>query len=483
MRDSRSARPTCGRRFASTPLWVSTMHAAAASSPRGRPAFPRRCSPSTRTSATWTACARRRERGKALGFFGRSVIHPAQVGTINDVFTPTEGELRAARELTAALDDALLGDVGAVALPDGRFVDRAVAEQARETVATRRAPRRDDGRERPPRGARTRRGGVRPRAAARSGDPGLAQPSRLPDGAAAPARRQRPPRRQLRRERDHRHGRPRRHPRRRARPRVVARSRCTAGASASEAQRGGRFSVQRHRDDGSGRVPRRAPRRARRARHGRPRARRASQCGRPATGPRAERASRSGPAMPSSSAPAGPVTGAIPPTFVGQERGAPGPDESAARWLAERRVALTGGETVAYEQIPPGQGHALLPVHVLLLVEHGIHIVEMLDLERLAAQRRSRVPLRARAAEDRRRHRLAGPSARRRLAMSPTLVESARRVRRSLPRARSPAGGLGRREAPPARPGRQRARRPRRSRWRRLCDRSLSAGAGPAKRA
>jgi kynurenine formamidase len=76
-----------------------------------------------------------------------------------------------------------------------------------------------------------------------------------------------------------------------------------------------------------------------------------------------------------------------PATFVGLERGAPGPDESAARWLAERRVTLTGGETVAYEQIPPEQGHALLPVHVLLLVEHGIHIVEMLDLERLAANR------------------------------------------------------------------------------------------------
>jgi kynurenine formamidase len=74
-----------------------------------------------------------------------------------------------------------------------------------------------------------------------------------------------------------------------------------------------------------------------------------------------------------------------PAAFLGLERGAPGPDESAALWLAGRRVALTGGETVAYEQIPPGEGHALLPVHVLLLVEHGIHIVEMLDLERLAA--------------------------------------------------------------------------------------------------
>jgi kynurenine formamidase len=73
-----------------------------------------------------------------------------------------------------------------------------------------------------------------------------------------------------------------------------------------------------------------------------------------------------------------------PATFVGLEHGAPGPDESAARWLAELGVSLTGGETVAYEQIPRGQGHALLPVHVLLLVEHGIPIVEMLDLGSLS---------------------------------------------------------------------------------------------------
>jgi kynurenine formamidase len=74
-----------------------------------------------------------------------------------------------------------------------------------------------------------------------------------------------------------------------------------------------------------------------------------------------------------------------PPTFLGLERGAPGPDESAGRWLAERQIALAGAETVAFEQIAAGRGHALLPVHVLLLVEHGIPIVEMLDLERLAA--------------------------------------------------------------------------------------------------
>jgi kynurenine formamidase len=70
-------------------------------------------------------------------------------------------------------------------------------------------------------------------------------------------------------------------------------------------------------------------------------------------------------------------------TFLGHAGGVPGPDESAAHWLAERGVWLTGGETVAYEWIPPGRGHALLPVHRILLVEAGIHIVEMMELTRL----------------------------------------------------------------------------------------------------
>ncbi len=73
--------------------------------------------------------------------------------------------------------------------------------------------------------------------------------------------------------------------------------------------------------------------------------------------------------------------------FVGHERGVPGPDESAAAWLAERRARITGAETIAYECIPAGAGHARLPVHRLLLVEHGIHIIEALNLAALAAAR------------------------------------------------------------------------------------------------
>jgi citrate lyase subunit beta/citryl-CoA lyase len=75
------------------------------------------------------------ERGKALGFFGRSAIHPGQLGVINEVFTPSAEELAAAREIVNALGKAGADGSGAVALPDGRFVDRAVAEQAQGVVA------------------------------------------------------------------------------------------------------------------------------------------------------------------------------------------------------------------------------------------------------------------------------------------------------------------------------------------------------------
>jgi kynurenine formamidase len=73
--------------------------------------------------------------------------------------------------------------------------------------------------------------------------------------------------------------------------------------------------------------------------------------------------------------------------YAGWTTGVPGPDESAARWLAERRVRVSGADTIAYEWLAPGAGHSKLPVHTILLVEHGIHIVEVMALEQLAANR------------------------------------------------------------------------------------------------
>jgi kynurenine formamidase len=77
---------------------------------------------------------------------------------------------------------------------------------------------------------------------------------------------------------------------------------------------------------------------------------------------------------------------ATPLTYLGHDSGVPGPDTSAAEWLATA-CRVTGHDSMAYEHVPPGAGHALLPVHRTLLVEHGIHIIENLDLEQLAADR------------------------------------------------------------------------------------------------
>jgi kynurenine formamidase len=72
--------------------------------------------------------------------------------------------------------------------------------------------------------------------------------------------------------------------------------------------------------------------------------------------------------------------------YIGRDSGVPGIGLEAARWLADQGVRALGSDTIAFEHIPPGQGHALLPVHGLLLVERGIPIVETMALDELAAQ-------------------------------------------------------------------------------------------------
>jgi kynurenine formamidase len=71
---------------------------------------------------------------------------------------------------------------------------------------------------------------------------------------------------------------------------------------------------------------------------------------------------------------------------MAEHRG-PGPDESAARLLADRGVIATGSDTETYEVQPapdPGEPANPQPVHTLLLIERGIYIMESLDLEGLA---------------------------------------------------------------------------------------------------
>jgi len=77
------------------------------------------------------------EFARSLGFFGKSAIHPRQLPTLHEVFTPSEQEVGWAREVMAAFEAA---GGAALRLPGGEFVDLPVARRARrllELAATR----------------------------------------------------------------------------------------------------------------------------------------------------------------------------------------------------------------------------------------------------------------------------------------------------------------------------------------------------------
>jgi len=66
--------------------------------------------------------------------------------------------------------------------------------------------------------------------------------------------------------------------------------------------------------------------------------------------------------------------------FISEIRG-PGAGRAGAEWLSARGIYAAGSDTVAFEKSPD----PAMPVHVHLLVEKGIHIIECLHLEELAA--------------------------------------------------------------------------------------------------
>jgi kynurenine formamidase len=66
--------------------------------------------------------------------------------------------------------------------------------------------------------------------------------------------------------------------------------------------------------------------------------------------------------------------------FISEVHG-PGPGIAGARWLSDRGIFAAGSDTVAFELVPA----PAMPVHVHLLVERGIHIIECLNLEEMAS--------------------------------------------------------------------------------------------------
>ncbi|SMF04642.1 citrate lyase subunit beta/citryl-CoA lyase [Cellulosimicrobium cellulans J34] len=73
--------------------------------------------------------------GRALGFCGRTAIHPGQLDTIRDAFLPSPEEEAHAREVVERVGDAAASGTGVVALDDGTFLDVAMVERARTVLA------------------------------------------------------------------------------------------------------------------------------------------------------------------------------------------------------------------------------------------------------------------------------------------------------------------------------------------------------------
>lgn len=70
----------------------------------------------------------------------------------------------------------------------------------------------------------------------------------------------------------------------------------------------------------------------------------------------------------------------------------PGMEASVSHWLAEKRVVAVGADNMAWD-LPDAWDSELgvrLPGHLILLVRHGIYIIENLQLEELAAAKAHR---------------------------------------------------------------------------------------------
>ena len=79
------------------------------------------------------AFARECAEGAAMGFDGKTLIHPAQIDSAAAAFTPTDQQVEAARKVLAALEEAEARGAGAAQL-DGQMLDEAVAVAARRTL-------------------------------------------------------------------------------------------------------------------------------------------------------------------------------------------------------------------------------------------------------------------------------------------------------------------------------------------------------------
>jgi kynurenine formamidase len=71
--------------------------------------------------------------------------------------------------------------------------------------------------------------------------------------------------------------------------------------------------------------------------------------------------------------------------YLGEQ--SPGPGQDAARWIIGRKVRLAGNDTATFEKRPAAYGKELFSVHMMLLADSGIYIMESANLDPLADAR------------------------------------------------------------------------------------------------
>jgi citrate lyase beta subunit len=70
---------------------------------------------------------------RSLGFDGKWCIHPSQIETVNEVFSPTEKELEWAKKVISAYEEANAAGSGAISV-DGQMIDAASIKMAQNIL-------------------------------------------------------------------------------------------------------------------------------------------------------------------------------------------------------------------------------------------------------------------------------------------------------------------------------------------------------------
>jgi len=77
---------------------------------------------------------------RRMGFQGKFLIHPGQIGPVNTIFSPSADEVEQARRVVAAFEEAVASGRATTSL-DGSLIDTAIAGRARRVLETAEAAR------------------------------------------------------------------------------------------------------------------------------------------------------------------------------------------------------------------------------------------------------------------------------------------------------------------------------------------------------